>query len=119
MGAADDPASVTGGALRKVLCGGASLGLEVARGLEGFGVQVHGCYGLTECSPCVSVCAPGPFEPGDCGVPLACNRVGFSSFDMMVLCVRVEQELGRPVDFGALVGVRTVDDLVRAVSGGR
>ena len=38
---------------------------------------------------------------------------------MMVLCVRVEQGLGRPGDFGALVGVHTVDDLVRAVGGGR
>lgn len=85
MGAADDPASVTGGALRKVLCGGAALGLEVARGLEGFGVQAHGCYGLTECSPCVSACAPGPFEPGDCGVPLACNRVGFSAAGEVVV----------------------------------
>ena len=85
MKAADDPASVTGGALRKVLCGGAALGLEVARGLEGFGVQAHGCYGLTECSPCVSVCAPGPFEPGDCGVPLACNRVGFSAAGEVVV----------------------------------
>ncbi len=79
MEAADDPARVTGGALRKVLCGGAACEVETARGLEAFGVQVHGCYGLTECSPCVSVCAPGPFGPGDCGLPLACNQVGFSA----------------------------------------
>ncbi len=45
--------------------------------------------------------------------------LGFSSFDMMVLCVRIEEGLGRPVDFGALVGVRTVGDLVRAVDEGR
>ena len=57
-------------------------------------------------------------EPPDPAAELACD-LGFSSFDMMALCVRVEQGLGRPVDFGALVGVRTVDDLVRAVGGGR
>lgn len=76
MDAAPNPALITGGALDKILCGGAALEVKVARGLERHGVAVHGCYGLTECSPCVSVSAGGPFEPGGCGRPLACNAVG-------------------------------------------
>lgn len=43
--------------------------------------------------------------------------LGLTSFDMMELCVRIEEGLGCSVDFGVLVGVRTVDDLVRAVQG--
>lgn len=79
MEKASDGAAVTGGALRKILCGGSALGVATARGLEGYGIGVHGCYGLTECSPCVSVCASGPFEVGSCGNPLACNRVRISA----------------------------------------
>ena len=41
--------------------------------------------------------------------------LGLTSFDMMELCVRIEEALGCPVDFGALVGVRTVGDLAQAV----
>lgn len=52
----------------------------------------------------------------DLAADLACD-LGLTSFDMMELCVRIEGELGRPVDFGALVGVRTAGDLVRAVEG--
>lgn len=146
MGAADDPASVTGGALRKVLCGGAALGLDSAprwssasyararrsrrrswgsipkgrswrRPAWGRPVRARGC----RCAP--SGRAGGHGREGARGAARPRRGVsrdlGFSSFDMMMLCVRVEQGLGRPVDFGALVGVHTVDDLVRAVGGGR
>ena len=146
MGAADDPASVTGGALRKVLCGGAALGLDSAprwssasyararrsrrrswgsipkgrswrRSTWGRPVRARGC----RCAPRGR--AGGHGREGARGAARPRRGVsrdlGFSSFDMMVLCVRVEQGLGRPVDFGALVGVHTVDDLVRAVGGGR
>lgn len=52
--------------------------------------------------------------PPNLGSDMVCD-LGISSFDMMVLCVRIEEGLDRPVSFGALVGVRTVGDLVVAV----
>lgn len=47
--------AVTGGALRKMLVGGAGLPARLADGLRAFGVAAFGCYGLSECAPCVSV----------------------------------------------------------------
>ena len=47
--------AVTGGALRKMLVGGAGMPARLADGLRAFGVAAFGCYGLSECAPCVSV----------------------------------------------------------------
>ena len=41
--------------LRKILCGGAGLAASVTQRLRVHGIEAFGCYGLTECSPCVSV----------------------------------------------------------------
>lgn len=90
---------------------------EEARRVEGPAGEVGG---VDACAVVVRAVMDekGLGEPPDPVAELA-RDLGFSSFDMMVLCVRVEQGLGRPVDFGALAGVRTVGDLVRAVGGGR
>lgn len=47
---------------------------------------------------------------------LACD-LGLTSFDMMVVHVRLEELRGGPLGFDALVGARTVADLARAVAG--
>lgn len=78
--AAARPEDVTGGALTKMLCGGSGLAPDVEDNLAELGIRAHGCYGITECSPCVSVNADDParFRRGTAGVPLSCNAVSVS-----------------------------------------
>lgn len=64
--------------LAKMLCGGAGLAAATTRRLRAHGVEAFGCYGLTECSPCVSVNRDGWHKDGSCGVPLRCNEVRVS-----------------------------------------
>ena len=61
--------------LRKILCGGAGLAASVTQRLRVHGIEAFGCYGLTECSPCVSVNRDGWHKDGSCGVALRCNQV--------------------------------------------
>lgn len=61
--------------LRKILCGGAGLAASVTRRLRVHGIEAFGCYGLTECSPCVSVNRDRWHRDGSCGVALRCNEV--------------------------------------------
>lgn len=200
---------VTGGALRKMMCGSAGLSSHATRGLRHFGIGAYGCYGLSEASPCVSINREGWHKDGSAGLPLGCNEVrvsadgeilvrgqnvmagylgqpdltarvlrdgwlhtgdvgridadgflwvdgrrddlvtlqdgrevsraaiasmlaeqrgllrtpslesrlredlGFTSFDLMEVCVSLEELLGRRIDFGLIGQVRTVGDLLR------
>ncbi len=61
--------------LRKILCGGAGLAASVTQRMRVHGIEAFGCYGLTECSPCVSVNRDGWHKDGSCGVALGCNEV--------------------------------------------
>lgn len=64
--------------LRKILCGGAGLAAGVTQRMRVHGIEAFGCYGLTECSPCVSVNRDGWHKDGSCGVALGCNEVRVS-----------------------------------------
>lgn len=64
--------------LRKILCGGAGLAASVTQRMRTHGIEAFGCYGLTECSPCVSVNRDGWHKDGSCGVALGCNEVRVS-----------------------------------------
>ena len=61
--------------LRKILCGGAGLAASATQRLRVHGTEAFGCYGLTECSPCVSVNRDSWHKDGSCGVALRCNEV--------------------------------------------
>ena len=61
--------------LRKILCGGAGLAASVTQRMRVHGIEAFGCYGLTECSPCVSVNRDGWHKDGSCGVALRCNEM--------------------------------------------
>lgn len=61
--------------LRKILCGGAGLATGVTQRMRIHGIEAFGCYGLTECSPCVSVNRDSWHKDGSCGVALGCNEV--------------------------------------------
>lgn len=67
--------TITGGCLRKILCGGAGLKADVARELRNYGIYAYGCYGLSECSPCVAVNRDNYYKDGSAGIPLNCNNI--------------------------------------------
>ena len=48
--------SAFGGRLKKVVCGGAALSPEYVKGFEDVGINLVQGYGITECSPLISVC---------------------------------------------------------------
>lgn len=66
---------VTGGKLRKILCGGANLSKEIAVKLQKWNINAFGCYGVSECSPCISVNRDKFFRFGSAGIPLNCNTI--------------------------------------------
>jgi len=66
---------ITGGALKKVLCGGAALSKELAEVLRKHSINAYGCYGLSEGSPCVSVNRDEFYKDGSAGICLNCNQV--------------------------------------------
>ena len=70
--------AVTGGKLRKLLCGGAGLRKELTEGLARWSIKALGCYGVSECSPCISVNRDEYYRAGSAGVPLNCNRIRIS-----------------------------------------
>lgn len=70
-----DVESITGGKLKKILCGGATLNSNISRILRKYNISALGCYGLSECSPCVSVNRDDYYKDGSAGVILNCNQV--------------------------------------------
>ena len=59
-----------GGRFRLVISGGGALNKSICRFLLNVGFDVCEGYGLTECSPVVSVNRPGKARPGSMGQPL-------------------------------------------------
>ncbi len=64
-----------GGRLSLIICGGAALDPETEIGLDDLGIQVLNGYGITECSPIVSVNRNHHYKFGSVGLPLPCNRI--------------------------------------------
>jgi long-chain acyl-CoA synthetase len=64
-----------GGRLALIICGGAALDPETEKGLYDLGIQVLNGYGITECSPIVSVNRNHHYKFGSVGLPLPCNRI--------------------------------------------
>lgn len=67
--------AVTGGKLRKILCGGANLSREIAKKIQKWNIRAFGCYGVSECSPCISVNRDEFYKLGSAGIPLNCNTI--------------------------------------------
>ena len=71
-------ASVTksfGGNLKLIICGGAALRPEVGEFFNSIGITFFNGYGITECSPLVSVNVPYLNDPHTVGLPLHCCEV--------------------------------------------
>lgn len=49
-------AEAFGGRLKRIICGGAPLSEEYVRGFQELGINLVQGYGITECSPLISVC---------------------------------------------------------------
>ncbi len=64
-----------GGNLEKIVCGGAPLRAEIADFFEDIGILVTNGYGITECSPLVSVNTDFINDPKTVGLPMACVDV--------------------------------------------
>lgn len=56
-----------GGRLNKIICGGAPLNPEMVHNFEAFGIQICEGYGITECSPLISVSPYYDNRPGSVG----------------------------------------------------
>ena len=74
-----------GGALRIIICGGASLDPELIRFFKALGIEILHGYGITECSPVVSVNRPGIVVIGSVGRSLPCCEVSIIGRE---ICVR-------------------------------
>lgn len=64
-----------GGNLRKIVCGGAPMRPEIGVFFDSIGIKPVNGYGITECSPLVSVSHDNFNDWTTAGVPLACERV--------------------------------------------
>ena len=66
-----------GGNLRMIVCGGAPMRAEVAEFFDAIGIYVLNGYGITECSPLVSVNQKNFNDPATVGVKLPCVEIKF------------------------------------------
>ena len=64
-----------GGNLEYILCGGAHLDEEIEKFMFYIGIQIVTGYGLTECSPCVTVSRKYDYKFGSVGIVLDCNEI--------------------------------------------
>jgi len=72
------------GTLHTVACGGASLSVEISEFFESMGIQVLQGYGITECSPLISVNCNYANKPGSVGLPLRCLEVRLDDGEVCV-----------------------------------
>jgi long-chain acyl-CoA synthetase len=64
-----------GGNLEIIPCGGAFLDPVYERGMYDLGIQIFNGYGITECSPAVTLNRQDNYKFGSVGLPLPCNEV--------------------------------------------
>ncbi len=64
-----------GGNLKQLISGGAPLRAEIGKFFNDVGILTQNGYGITECSPLVSVNTPTLNDPSTVGVPLPCCEV--------------------------------------------
>lgn len=63
-----------GGELRKIICGGAPLNPEMVKNFYSFGIQICEGYGITECSPLISVSPYFAQKRGSVGPAVPCCK---------------------------------------------
>jgi len=79
-----DYALSTGGKLKNIISGGATLNEETRNTLLTYGIQVYIAYGLTECSPVISIERDGKTLCGSVGQILPCCSVKIVNGEILV-----------------------------------
>jgi long-chain acyl-CoA synthetase len=64
-----------GGNLKQLISGGAPLRAEIGDFFNDIGILMQNGYGITECSPLVSVNTPTLNDPATVGIPVSCCEV--------------------------------------------
>ena len=64
-----------GGELELIICGGANLDPKYENGMYDFGIQILNGYGMTECSPAITVNRVDDFKLGSVGKPIPCCKI--------------------------------------------
>ena len=64
--------SAFGGRLERIVCGGAPLNAQMVKSFEEFGITIMEGYGITECSPLVSVNPYFALKSGSVGPAVSC-----------------------------------------------
>ena len=70
-----------GGNLREIVCGGAPIRPEIGQFFNDIGITLLNGYGITECSPLVSVNPIMFNDPNTVGIPLKCIEVKIDNPD--------------------------------------
>ena len=76
---------VVGSRLKKILSGGAGTAKNLCERMKKYDINIYGCYGLSECSPCVSVNRDNYYMYGSAGIPLDCNKVNIDGSGRIVV----------------------------------
>ena len=76
--------TATGGRLKKIMCAGAKMNDDVNLAFESYGCRAYTAYGLTECSPCVSLSRDEQFKEGSAGKVLPCCKVKIDNGEIAV-----------------------------------
>ncbi|MDD4773102.1 MAG: AMP-binding protein [Eubacteriales bacterium] len=71
----DEIQSALGGRLRTIVCGGAAMNPELVMWFDAVGIQLKQGYGITECSPIISVVPYDVVRPASCGKPIEGSQV--------------------------------------------
>lgn len=74
----------TGGRLKKIISAGAALDEKCRISLEKYGIYVFSAYGLTECSPCISINRDRASKPNSAGQILPCCKVAIINEEIVV-----------------------------------
>lgn len=80
----NDFAYATGGRLKKVMCAGAKMNDNLNNEFEKYGMRVYSAYGLTECSPCVSLSRDDFYKKDSAGLVMPCNTVEIVEGEVVV-----------------------------------
>lgn len=68
-----------GGNLQEIICGSAPIRPDVGKFFNDIGIELYNGYGISECSPLVSVNRKGFNDSSTVGVVLPCNEIKFEN----------------------------------------
>lgn len=75
---------ITGGNLKKIICAGAPINQKTIFKMKEYGIDIFVAYGLTECSPCVSMNSDANHKEGSVGKILEGVRVKIVDDEILV-----------------------------------